>query len=99
MSFLSIDQRQAAHSQMAAYVALLETDAEVLEKQLSEMREVISLHTQAANVIVKAMNGDLDADTLERIDGVCRERLMYGIPHYPLAIGSQPKVVVHGRWP
>lgn len=99
MSFLSIDQRQSSLKQMDAYIAMLDKDELALLLKLTDIREMKKLSLQARDRIEQACEGELDADALITVDNVCRDRLVYGIPHYPVAITSGQKVTIKGVWP
>lgn len=99
MSFLSIEQRKASLKQMDNYLAMLDKDALALALKLADIQEMKTLSAQARERIAMACEGELDADALITVDAVCRDRLVYGIPHYPVAITSGQKVTVLGVWP
>lgn len=99
MSFLSIDQRKASLKQMDAYLAMLDKDELALLLKLANIHEMKVLSRQARERIAQACEGELDADALITVDNVCRERLVYGIHHCPVAIHSGAKVTIPGVWP
>jgi hypothetical protein len=99
MSFLSIDQRKASLKQMDSYLAMLDKDELALLLKLADIREMKKLHLEGRDRVALACEGDLDADALTTVDNVCRDRLVYGIPHYPVVITSGQKVTVKGVRP
>ncbi len=99
MSFLSIDQRKAALNQMDNHIALLEADIKALVEKVLELEQYKGAQRLGRDRVFQACEGELDADALITVDNVCRERLVYGIPHYPVAITSGQKVTVKGVWP
>lgn len=99
MSFLSIDQRKASLKQIDAHLALLDADAAALSRKLEEIRNYRELTAAAMARVALACEGELDADALITVDNVCRDRLVYGIIHYPVSITTGQKVIVRGVWP
>lgn len=99
MAFLSLEQRRAGSAQLASYARLIEEDIERLrqaERDLQELRRTVLLSIDKTD---RSVDGELSADELEAVDGQTRERLMYGIAHYPVRVENGPKRVVGGRWP
>lgn len=97
MSFLSIDQRRAALNQMDDHIAALTRDADELVSHLAQVHEYRKLQRQAREQIRRSMEGELTADELEALDVTTRERLVYGIVHYPVKVCAGDRVTVRGR--
>lgn len=99
MSFLSIEQRKAAAIQLANHIRMIDADIEKLELKTRDLAEYRRCQTACREQVLLSCEGAFDADALESIDSVCRERMVCGITHYPVFITSGQKVIVRGVWP
>lgn len=99
MAFLSMEKRKAGSAQLRRYLRLIDDDIATLREKDLELYKLRRAVVRNIETVEKSINGTLDVDDLQQVDIQTNERMLYGIPHYPVKVVSGDRTVVIARVP